>query len=146
MSGALFEGIAIMKKLISLLFLTFIFGAAQAVLAQSEGQTTLGVGQQKTVSVGDKFKIKFISVMEDSRCPADVKCVWAGNAKIKIQVSMAGGETKVFEINTTNGGPLGGQIDSYAVTLTSLTPARKSNKNIRTRDYRATIVIRRLMR
>jgi hypothetical protein len=135
-----------MKRSILLLFLPLIFGSAQAVFAQAEGQATLGVGQQKTVAAGNKFKIKFISVMEDSRCPADVKCVWAGNAKIKIQVSMAGGETKVFEINTTNGGPLGGQIDSYAVTLTSLTPARKSNKNIRSRDYRATIVIRRITR
>jgi hypothetical protein len=135
-----------MKKAISLLFLTFIFGAAQVVSAQTAREVRLRVGQQKTVVLENKFRIKFISVMEDSRCPKDVDCVWAGNAKIKIQVSMTGGPTKTFEINTTTGGPLGGQIESYSISLVSLTPDRRSNRKIRKGDYRATISVTRLTR
>jgi len=131
-----------MKKFISLLFLTLILGLTQAAFAQDQVQ--LRIGQQKTVANG-RVKIKFISVTEDSRCPADVNCVWAGNARVKVRVIVRGGETKTFELNT-NTRDKAGQADAYRVQLESLTPAKKSNRNIRQRDYRATISITRLTR
>src|ERR1041384_3056329 len=111
-----------MKKFISLLFLALILGLAQASFAQAQNQMQLRVGQQKSVANG-KVRVRFISVTEDSRCPADVDCVWAGNAKVKVQVWVRGGETKVFELST-NTREKGGQADAYRVELVSLTPAR----------------------
>jgi hypothetical protein len=133
-----------MKKVISVLFLAFIIVALQVSFAQAQDQIQLRAGQQKTMANG-RVKIKFISVTEDSRCPADVNCVWAGNARVKIRVIVRGGETRVFEINT-NTGAKGDQADAYRVQLESLTPAKKSNRNIRQRDYRATFSVVKLTR
>ena len=133
-----------MKKFISLLFLALILGLAQASFAQAQNQMQLRVGQQKSVANG-KVRVRFISVTEDSRCPADVDCVWAGNAKVKVQVWVRGGETKVFELST-NTREKGGQADAYRVELVSLTPARHSKRKIRQNDYRATFSIIRLTR
>jgi hypothetical protein len=133
-----------MKKFISLLFVALILGLIQVSLAQAQSQMQLRVGQQKSISNG-KVRVKFISVTEDSRCPADVDCVWAGNAKVKIQVWVRGGETKIFELNT-NGGEKAGTADAYRVQLESLTPARHSKRKIRQNDYRAAFSITKLMR
>jgi hypothetical protein len=133
-----------MKKFISFLFLAFIVVALQVSFAQAQGQMQLRAGQQKSMANG-KVRVKFISVTEDSRCPADVDCVWAGNAKVKVQVWVRGGETKVFEFNT-NTREKAGQADAYRVELVSLTPARHSKRKIRQNDYRATFSIIRLTR
>ncbi|HEV7644676.1 MAG TPA: hypothetical protein VGO50_12085 [Pyrinomonadaceae bacterium] len=133
-----------MKKFIPLLFVALILGLIQVSFAQAQDQMQLRVGQQKSMSKG-KVRVKFISVTEDSRCPADVDCVWAGNAKVKIQVWVRGGETKVFELGT-NGGDKAGQADAYRVELVSLTPARHSKRKIRQNDYRATFSIMKLTR
>jgi len=37
------------------------------------------------VKVAD-IEIRFIEVLEDSRCPKDVNCVWAGEAKVVIEL------------------------------------------------------------
>lgn len=34
--------------------------------------------------------VKFIKVLEDSRCPKDVTCVWAGRARIMVEVTEMG--------------------------------------------------------
>jgi hypothetical protein len=133
-----------MKRTILLLFLTLILGLTQAALARGQDQMQLRVGQQKSMSNG-KVRVKFISVTEDSRCPENAKCVWAGNAKVKVQVIVRGGETKIFELNT-NGGDKAGQADAYRIELVSLTPGRRTNRKIRQNDYRATFSIVRLMR
>jgi hypothetical protein len=141
-----------MKKIISLLFLTLVFGVAQAALAQRPGlaggggftaEVKLNAGQQKTVP-RSKVKIKFISVTSDSRCPSDVNCVWAGNAVVKLQVS-DGRETKVIEINSTTG-RRGDRIGMYAINLDGLTPKTNSKTKIRAKDYRVTISVNQITR
>lgn len=101
-------------------------------------------GKQATASKS-KLKFKFISVVEDSRCPTGAQCVWAGNAKIKIEVSVPKGETKTFEINTETG-PKGDQIGGYAVTLESLTPYPNANRPTDVKKYIAKFSIVRLQR
>ena len=78
-----------------------ILGISISVSAQTSETFTIKSGKQITAKKS-KLKIKFVSVVEDSRCPIGVACVWAGNAKIKITVTSAQGE-KTFEINTETG-------------------------------------------
>ncbi len=105
---------------------------------------TVKAGKQATARKS-KLKIRFISVVEDSRCPTGAQCVWAGNAKIKIEVSVPKGETKTFDINTETG-PKGDQIGGYAVTLDSLTPYPNANKPTDIKKYTAKFNITRLQR
>lgn len=44
----------------------------------------------RTVAVGGP-KITPLAVIEDSRCPADVACVWAGRVRITVRVDLGRG-------------------------------------------------------
>jgi hypothetical protein len=41
------------------------------------------------VQIGD-VRVKPLEVLEDSRCPPDVSCVWAGRVRLRVAVSGAG--------------------------------------------------------
>jgi hypothetical protein len=131
-----------MKTLI--LTLVTIIGVGGIARAQSTDTIALKPGQHKTTA-RSHLKIKFLSVVEDSRCPTDVDCIWAGNAKIKIQVTGLRSGPKTFELNTTMG-PNGGQCDGWAINLESLTPAPKSGQTVNPKNYRAKFTIVRLQR
>ena len=117
-----------MKTLFLSLILTLIFGSAMTAAAQTTQQITLPVGSQKTVT-RDKLKIKFVSV-EDSRCPKDVDCIWAGNAKVTIKVTNRKGESKTFDLNTNlETKPV--RFGGYEIKLGSVTPYPKANVTVR---------------
>jgi len=70
------------------------------VPAQKPGTVTLRPGQQKKAG-GGTITIKFVSVVEDSRCPPQSACVWAGNAKIQVLIyDRHGKETVTMNTNT----------------------------------------------
>lgn len=133
-----------MKMLILTLLMTFAFGALMTVQGQDKTEEVkIQVGEQKAVTE-DKIKIKFVSLVEDSRCPEGANCVWAGNARIKVEIS-CNNRTEEFEINT-NLGPKGAAFDGYAINLVSLTPEPKVDVEVAATDYFATFEIRRLTR
>ena len=41
------------------------------------------------VQIGD-LRVKPLAVLEDSRCPVDVTCIWAGRVRLRVAVSGAG--------------------------------------------------------
>ena len=70
-----------------------------AVVA-APGQTfELPLGQTATVK-GTGIRLTFKDVRTDSRCPVDVQCVWAGEAKIGIVISRDGTpeETRILSL------------------------------------------------
>ena len=48
------------------------------------------------VRIGD-LRVKPLAILEDSRCPVDVTCVWAGRIRLRVAVSGAG--EVVMELN-----------------------------------------------
>ncbi|TSE06986.1 MULTISPECIES: hypothetical protein [Aquimarina] len=74
-----------MKPLLTLLlFITPLVLITAQDLAQSNTPkiiTKLNVGN--SISFSSK-SIKFIKVIEDSRCPTDINCIWPGEVKISI--------------------------------------------------------------
>jgi hypothetical protein len=143
-AGSFPAEMAIMKKIITLLFFVFVIGISQVAFAQNDGLVQLRPGQQKRMMNG-RVTIKFISVTDDSRCPTDVNCVWAGNAKIKVQVKVRGGETKTLELDSNLKGNAG-TVDAYRIEISSLTPKRRSNDEIKQSDYRAGFSVTKLSR
>ncbi|WP_299217664.1 hypothetical protein [uncultured Dokdonia sp.] len=47
----------------------------------------LGIGMHQKINT---VEVTFLEVLEDSRCPKDVDCVWAGQAKIKVRIKEKG--------------------------------------------------------
>jgi hypothetical protein len=130
-----------MRVLFLSLILTLIFGSALTAAAQTTQQITLPAGKQKIVT-RDKLKIKFVSV-EDSRCPKDVNCVWAGNAKVTIKVTNRRGESKTFDLNT-NLETKSVKFEGYEIKLGSVTPYPKANAPTGQNDYTAIFIVTKL--
>lgn len=54
----------------------------------------LSLGEKVTVG-RDNASVEFIDVLEDSRCPSNVTCVWAGNGKVQLRF-----DNKDIQLNT----------------------------------------------
>ncbi|CAN5811202.1 hypothetical protein BH20ACI4_BH20ACI4_26020 [soil metagenome] len=130
-------------KFILALILTLAFGGLTMIEAQTRQQQKIQINKQKKFSRSN-LTVKFVSLIEDSRCPIGTNCIWAGNAKIKIEVGK-GRNKKTFEVNT-NLGPKGADYDGYQIELVSLTPEPRENIRINKNGYVATFAVSRLTR
>lgn len=57
----------------------------------------ISAGTDEAVSADHSMSIRLISV-EDSRCPKDVTCVWAGIARVTLETSEPGKTPLTFEL------------------------------------------------
>lgn len=131
-----------MKNVFLGLILTLIFGgAAVAASAQTAQQVSLRLNKQKMVT-RDRLKIKFVAV-EDSRCPQDVTCVWAGNAKVTVKIIDRRGKSETFELNT-NLEAKAVRFAGYEIKLINVTPYPRSNIRINPNGYTAKFTVTKL--
>ncbi len=135
-----------MRSLILTLVVIFVLTSISMASTSAQAPQTITVkAGKKTSASRSKLKIKFVSVVEDSRCPENAQCVWAGNAKIKVTVTSARG-SETFEMNTGMG-PQGNQFDGWAINLESLTPTpRTGSRPVASKAYTARFTITRLQR
>lgn len=124
------------KVIIGLLFAVLAAGAMPAFAKLSD---SVEVQINKEVTVAGGLKIAFIELVEDSRCPTDVNCIWAGNAKIKVRVTK-NGRSKVLELDTLTRG-MTPSYGNYQLKLKELTPKPRSNIRINRNGYVATIEV-----
>ena len=111
--------------------------APSTVGAATDGTTgqagSLALSQGKPVRhAGHEFL--FERVIEDSRCPKDVTCVWEGNAKIVVRV-----DGKPAELNTSSRFATTQTVDGVTISLQSLEPARVADAP--TTNYVARITV-----
>lgn len=133
-----------MKGIIAGLILMLVVGIVPASAAR-RGPETLKVQVNKEKSFPKaKLRVKFVELVEDSRCPADAQCVWAGNAKIRIRVT-ANGRSHELTLDT-NGPHQGATAEGYAIRLVGLTPTPRSNIRINRNGYVAVLEAERLQR
>lgn len=92
--------------------------------------TSVGVG--KPVWTG-RIVATPMEVHEDSRCPANAQCVWAGQVVVLTRIDGPGWRESVYlkpgEPHATHG---------TSLTLASVSPARMTDVVIRSADYRFT--------
>ncbi len=83
----------------------------------------------------DGITVRPLEVIEDSRCPALVRCVWAGRVRIRADVSGAGTrELTLGEPAAVSGGTL---------TLVDVRPGKRVPGAIPPRDYQFTFTFQR---
>jgi hypothetical protein len=99
------------------------------------------VGQWVTIE-GERLRVTFSRVAEDSRCPEGVQCIWAGNAKVVLKLSKARRRASTMSLNT-GADPKQAAYRGYEVRLVKLDPYPKENRRIRRGDYAATLVVSR---
>lgn len=131
-----FKGL-VMKIFTAFLFAFFLlstFAATPAKPLRQHGKVQ--IYHEANVS---GVRVKFVDLIEDSRCPTDTQCIWAGNAKIKVQLSK-NGKSKVVEMNTGME-PRAIRFEGYEIKITKLTPQPASNIRIRKDGYVATFSV-----
>jgi hypothetical protein len=97
----------------------------------------LAVGETAVVEGG--LDVKFASVVGDSRCPADVLCVWEGNAEISIDVAMTGEDQASLRLNTNPSFATEATYLSYTIEFMALEPYPRTDSET-DEPYRATLV------
>lgn len=100
--------------------------AANPPARPPEGAARLG----QTVYV-DGPRVTPLKVIEDSRCPMNARCVWAG--RVVLHVRVQGGAWQ-REIDLTLGEPV--QVADGGLTLVSVTPERRTDITVKPGDYR----------
>jgi len=81
--------------------------------------------------------VRFYAVLGDSRCPPNVQCIWAGNARIAIEVAQQGSSSRL-ELNTFEGVKTV-SFNSFLFNLQALSPASSAPES----QYVATLVVTR---
>ncbi|MEQ1764183.1 MAG: hypothetical protein ABL984_13720 [Pyrinomonadaceae bacterium] len=128
-----------MKKLLTgIMFLIFAVGVSPTHAKQSND---VKVQINKAVTTKG-IRIEFVELVEDSRCPADVQCIWAGNAKIKVKVTK-GGKSQVLDLEMVTKG-MKPNYGDYLLKLKGLTPELRSNVRINRNGYIATIEVKKV--
>jgi hypothetical protein len=116
-----------MKRLLPLLALPL---AACATVPSSAAGPTAAVGQQAYV---DGLKVTPLKVLEDSRCPINARCVWAG--RIIVRTAVAGGSWRqVHDLEL--GKPQ--QVADGQLTLVAAEPGKMAGAPAEPRAYRFT--------
>jgi hypothetical protein len=99
------------------------------------GDVTLGVG--KTGKVGN-LSITLNEITQDSRCPVNVQCIWAGEVKVSVIFSY-GSQIEAKNISSNDPSYL---FAGYLISIASVSPVKKSGEEISAREYRITFGVK----
>lgn len=104
---------------------------------------TLAVGETALLESSD-LAVRLLEVADDSRCPVDVVCVWAGDAVAAIEVVNDGVEY-AFGLHVNPGeatGPGSVEVGGYCLDLEAMAPQPHAEVPIAQNDYRVTFRFR----
>jgi hypothetical protein len=111
-----------------------------AALSASLGErASLRPGQDLVVR-GENLSVRFVSVLEDSRCPKGEQCLVAGRARIALDVEKTSEKKARVELATAEP-PAAAAYAGYAITLLDLSPYPVTGRSIVPSDYVATLVV-----
>lgn len=104
---------------------------------------TLAPGEGVTARDGaERLDLQFSAVVEDSRCPVDVTCVWAGQATVRLHLGARG----THDIVTGAGAGGAVEVDGWRIAVTAVEPEAHSQRVIAAQDYRVTLIVERAVR
>lgn len=75
-----------MKKLLFILFFFFSTGVFSQEEQVESPKIAIKIALGESI-VLENHSIKFVEVLEDSRCPENTTCIWAGRARVLVEVS-----------------------------------------------------------
>lgn len=91
--------------------------------------SSVALGQR---AYADGPVIQPVEVLEDSRCPMNARCIWAGRVRVKMLWLRGNGEKQAFEVTLGESTPLA----DGAIRLESVRPDKMTNVTIKPEDYR----------
>ena len=101
----------------------------------------LALGQQGDCGCGG-LSITFEKVLEDSRCPIGLDCVWIGQVKVRLKIKTST-EERIFEpsYSAIQSSLPSENIGKYSVLFLDLSPYPAGDNAIRDEDYRVSLMV-----
>lgn len=107
---------------------------------------TAGLGEpfqlrinQTAIIMPDNMSIRFLDMLEDSRCPTSVVCALAGQVTISLNIAELGPSFPNI-LNLTLGLNSSANVDSHIVELLEVDPYPIGDETIPKGDYRANLM------
>jgi hypothetical protein len=120
-----------MKSAALALILGLALAACVTPRVNADGSTDARLGQR--VDLGGP-KVTVLKVLEDSRCPMEARCVWAGQVRAEVRIELGSGTTERELVSNT---PL--PVADGSLELLGVMPPRSTQRAIAPRDYRFTL-------
>lgn len=106
--------------------------------------TTIELGNDES-AINSKGQRIRAAVLNDSRCPTGVECVWEGEAKVQITIQQSNGNPLILVLSTRNN--LNSEevwIDGrlYRISVVSVLPYPKAGQQIPLNKYRVVLDVK----
>ncbi|MEZ4828883.1 MAG: hypothetical protein R3C61_21745 [Bacteroidia bacterium] len=133
-----------MTVVFSLLMIFFLTGCTQKeiVLPQSEKEVSIRFSQ--TVSLSQQgISIQFSELVDDSRCPAGVACIWEGEVTVKLQIRISDREPEIAILGLSPRPEVAQSYEAggHTFTLKEVNPYPVHGKTTRLKDYSVVVEI-----
>ena len=109
-------------------------GKSPTAPAPVNREVVLAPGQTAELAAG--LSVRFVSVVGDSRCPADALCIQGGDAIVRIDIT-SGEDRGQRDLHTGTLAPV--SFDDVQLRLVELQPYPFSSRPFDPREYRATL-------
>ena len=97
--------------LISLLLAVPLVGCKSGGVAASQAasldQEIQLAPKQQAVFESNALTVELVRIVEDSRCPTDVTCVWAGEVKVQLATRLDSAEAQQHEVTASQHAAVG---------------------------------------
>lgn len=137
-----------MKKLLMPAILVILVSLLSGGCSKNNGELvavldhgfTLTIGQKAVVDKTD-LKIRFDKILEDSRCPAGVQCIWEGRVSVSVELEDSQGRYKMVLIQPgSSDNYVTETYKNYLITY-KITPYPQQNEEIDDSGYRLLLII-----
>lgn len=108
------------------------------------------IGEEITIQVFDtatycneNLSITFNSYPNESRCPSDVTCVWAGFVEVELLINEKGKES-ILKLSTepnVSGIPVQAKVGNYSIKLIDVTPYPATNIRIDPNQFKVILLV-----
>ena len=135
-----------MKKIslpfvVSLILLVLFSGCSKnnTLNTSLDNETKLAIGQTAKISSED-LSIRLTDVTNDSRCAQGVTCIWAGEVKCQLSITL-GTTTESYTFIVSGAGDKTGQVYQGYKLVANVTPYPKQGVTISPDDYRMILTV-----
>ena len=135
------------KFLVYILFILPLVSCAEnndPVCLNSPQGEEISIKKSQTISYcKENISISFLEVVNDSRCPSDVTCVWAGFVEVKLDIQ---GINDGFIINLATGPNPNGiasqvEFEDISIKLVDVIPYPATNVKINPNEIRTILIV-----
>jgi hypothetical protein len=111
--------------------------APRAVELNQDIQLAAG---ERAVFGPEQLDLAFVRVVEDSRCPSDTTCVWAGEVKVQLSTRTGAAQAVSHEVVAGQQAAIG----EWRVLVVQVRPERLSTRAIAPEEYKVTLRVERV--